>query len=493
MRARLTPAAAFVLVAALAVAPACTSFDGAAAPSDDGGTPPPEAGTSSADADVPDAPYEPPPPCDAAEAPGAGVYVSAAFGLPGGLGTSATPLKSIAAGLDAAAAAGATRVYVDEGTYPEALKFDDRHVGIVVEGGWKGSEAGWRRDCAEGFRARTIVESPELVGVTVEVTKPGAASGLASLTVTTRAPAPPAPAAPGETTVGVLVRGPASFRLATVKVVAARGGAGGAVPPATGQVASAACGACASGAAGTPAPAAPSGRAAAFTDEGFAPGDGAEGAGGGTGLAGTPGGAGQTSTCAVQTTGQCNDAVNPPFCGFINGTISATPGRCGCGGAGGAGGGAGRGGGASVALLVLGEGTVALDHANLTAVGGGAGSPGGAGAEGAAGEAGRAGTNATCFTASMQSGAQGPACSCQLASPKTLLGGPTGGRGGAGGKGAAGSGGAGGPAHAWVVVGGAGSPGVLADPATVLVAGPGGAGAGAPAGESAPSKRVAPP
>src|SRR5690606_8298782 len=72
------------------------------------------------------------PPCDPGESPGEGVFVSAAFGLPGGLGTRETPLRSIQDALEAAAAKGLSRVFVDEGTYEESLTLTDRHAGVVV-------------------------------------------------------------------------------------------------------------------------------------------------------------------------------------------------------------------------------------------------------------------------------------------------------------------------------------------------------------------------
>jgi len=434
-------------------------------------------------------PPEPPPPCDPDESPGEGVYVSAAFGTAGGLGTPESPLETITEGLEAAAAKGMTLVIVDEGTYPERLTFTDRHGGITVAGGWKGAESGWKRDCESGFRARTILESPESVAVTVEATVSAPTAGLDAMTITTRELDTTPPDTSGPSSIGVLVRGPASFRLRIVKVVATKGGAGG-VPsvavPVLGTTNCSGVNDCSDGAGGgggaNGGPGAPR-----FSADGFVPGDGARGIAGTNAANGIPGGQPPSKVCALQAKGTCNNTVTGG-CDFTSDSVAGNLGHCGCGGLGGEAGRPGRGGGASIAVLVIGSGTVALENTNLTAIGGGDGSDGAAGGEGAVGGIGTPGPAKSCFTGAGPSGAMN--CTCTLMNDVPVGGGPSGGSGGAGGKGGAGGGGAGGPAHAFVVVG---SGKVLKDAASVFSVGAGGAGAGgAPSGASSKSAVVEP-
>lgn len=439
---------------------------------------------------------EPPkvsPECDPNETPGAGVFVSASIGLAGGLGTQAIPLKTIREGLEAAAAKGVNRVFVDEGSYPEKLEFTDRHAGIIVSGGWKGAETSWRRECESGARAKTILASPESVAVSVTATISAPTSGLESLTLSSTALGAAPADTSGTSSIGVLVQGPASFRLRFVKVVATRGGMGGVASPKPAQTGTVACtgvgATCTNGSAGSTLAAGAQASPGIFAANGFRPGDGAPGAVGTPGANGTPGTTPRSQSCAIDVSGQC--MTDNGDCLAVNAIVAANPGSCGCGGQGGEGGRPGRGGGASIGILVVGTGTVAVESASITAVGGGDGSAGGAGAEGAAGGVGRDGGPVKCLTEALGDGPNGPNCRCVLKVDLPIAGGTPGGRGGGGGAGSIGGGGAGGPAYGFVVVGGGK---VLEDAATVFSVGPGGAGAGeAPGGASAKSLFVEAP
>src|SRR5690606_37013923 len=80
---------------------------------------------------------------------------------------------------------------------------------------------------ADGFRARTILQAPTPVAVHVSATRSAATAGLEAMTVTTSVPSKAAADEAGTSTVGILVEGPAAFRLKIVKVVAARAGDAG--------------------------------------------------------------------------------------------------------------------------------------------------------------------------------------------------------------------------------------------------------------------------
>ena len=419
--------------------------------------------------------------CDPSEAPGDGVFVSAAYGLAEAPGKISLPVSTIQAGLAIASARGLSRVYVDEGRYVESLSFTDAHAGITVSGGWRGAETGWRRDCDEGFRTRTIVESPEPIAVKVEVTKAAATIGLDGLTIATRPLPATAENVSGASSIVVLVRGPASMNLTRMHLLAAKGAPGGTAS--IGAIGSGPiscdglsdCGAGAGGAEGSPGALAKEG---VFDRNGFFPGDGGNGHTGEVGGNGTEGGLGESKSCLVESTGECNTGGG--VCGGISGTRRGTKGKCGCGGAPGAGGAPGRGGGASIAVLALG-GTVAIEQSTLTTAGGGDGSPGGAGGAGADAGAPSAGTSMPCPTTAGASGPTGQGCSCTLVGNQPAAGGSAGGPGGVGGRGGKGGDGAGGVSYAWVSVEGA----IVVVDKTVLEPGPGGA--GAVVGTSAPS------
>ncbi|MBX3226709.1 MAG: hypothetical protein KIT84_39190 [Labilithrix sp.] len=474
-----TPALFCALMAGCAlipVLPSCSSYSSDDEPSADAG-PDAEGGSLSI--------VEPPAPCDPSEVPGDGVFVSVVFGLSGAPGTASLPLSTVSDGLELAVARGVARVYLDEGTYAESLTLTERHAGILVSGGWKGSKTSWRRDCEDDFRARTTLESPAPVAVTIDVASSGATMGFEAMTITNRNLAPTPSDVSGTSSIAMLVRGSASLRISRARLLAAKGAHGGAATAGTPGATLACDGVtgCASGADGAKGNDGDGAAPAFFDPTGFHPSDGAGGQAGPPGANGTPGANGAEKSCIREVSGECNTGGG--FCGGLNENRQGAKGECGCGGAGGAGGKAGRGGGASIALLAL-DGTVTIEHTTLFAGGGGNGSVGGKGGDGTGGSAPKAGAPTSCLTTISQSGPTGPACTCVLGNDQPAPGGAAGGPGGAGAPGSKGGDGAGGPSYGWVTLGNAR---VVIDDASVLNAGPGGA--GSVQGASAPSLVVA--
>lgn len=375
------------------------------------------------------------------------------------------PYPSIGAALGAARALGATIIVVDEGTYAEKVVLDSFPKGITVDGSWSRTGATWSRDCSDNRVLKTLIQSPEDIGVVFDGLQ--TRSVLANLAVRTRATAAPPPGEPGTSRIGVLAKN-SVVALENVSIVAANGDPGGAATAGTAGIplcaTSLAC--VAAGKAGrdgdlAPPPVGPG----TFDDTGFKPVDGNDGAAGEPGENGKRGGdAGSRSDCELG----CEASGG---CGSMTGTVKSNPGQCGCGGAGGTRGSAGKGGSASVALLAVG-GTVSVKFSELVAGDGGDASPGGTGGPSSAGHEGAVGTVPTkCWTPGCCTNGQacpGAQCGCYgrgnwnaicttpTAPPERLLaGGTAGGAGAAGGKGSNGSGGAGGPAFAYVPVNGA--------------------------------------
>jgi len=401
---------------------------------------------------------EPALPCDPAEVPREGVFVSPDGNDTSGDGSRLLPLRTITAGLTTAAAAQLENVYVAQGTYAEALSFDASRQGVNVLGGWIRTGDTWKRDCETGFRSRTLVASPTNVGVRVDgATKPTA---LDALTIATRATCASKPDTGGESCYGVFITGNGTvIRLSRVKVLAGAGGAGGAaITPGPGGTST--CNGL-SDCSLAPRPGTPGAAASASGDQGtlaasgFVPVDGLRGQSGGRGDNGTRGNVGATMTCATPGVGQCQSGGNQCIGGALL-AGNAPSGTCGCGGLGGAGGGPGRGGGASVALYVAGAGAVVgLDDCALVASKGGDGSPGSAGGEGGPPSAGVNGTPASCPQDNGPSSAPGPDCGCVGMMDKSFAGGAKGSDGARGGKGGDGSGGAGGDSIPLVILAGA--------------------------------------
>ena len=148
------------------------------------------------------------PPCDPNERPADGSFVSVSGNDTTGDGSASLPLKSIRQGLAAAAAAGKSVVYVDQGTYPESLALTTANSGVTVRGGFRATGATWQRDCSDGARAKTVVASPTNVGA--RVTGVTQKTTLESLTILTRASGSSSPGQAGESCYGVFVAGAGS-------------------------------------------------------------------------------------------------------------------------------------------------------------------------------------------------------------------------------------------------------------------------------------------
>ena len=246
---------------------------------------------------------------------------------------------------------------------------------------------------------------------------------------------------------------------------------------------------CANGAGGLNASSGAPSDGGAFNASGFLTGDGQRGG------PGTPGSNGVQSVAPPDITTCINgcrtDTCRPGTFGCtVSSTVSlsAPPGRCGCGGAAGTPGLPGGGGGASIALLVTG-GSVTMTSGRLKPANGGPGASGGAPSTPLNGTAGTPGAGVMCFD-SQSGGAcvrQTPPCNgtCVPGGMLRTLSSPPGGAGGRGGQSGNGGGGAGGPSYGWVRVG-AGV--ATVSPQTSVLPGLGGPGAdGARVGASANS------
>jgi len=408
-------------------------------------------------------------PCDAGELPPATgvVYVSAVTGSDdGGTGASATPYKTIGAALPIAKALDATTIVLDEGTYPERVDLASFPKGVRIDGAWKRTGALWERDCSANRRAKTLIQSPDDVGVTF--TDLAVKSTLSNLTVTTRGPSPSGPDVDGTSRIGVIARG-SIVALEGVTILAGAASAGGvATPGAPGATRCTTTTACEKGAAGAGGgKASPASAPGTFGPAGFTIASGQAGtlpgAAGQNGVEGGP--ANAEGDC--QLDGQC--AANGSSCNNVAGKAYSEPGRCGCGGQGGGPGAAGRGGGASVALLAVG-GAVSVKFSELVAGNGGDGTAGGAGGAGGLGTDGANGQAGECWSVDCcvcGTCVNGTGCGCYKKGNwnaccgrpgpvnTPIPGGAAGGKGGNGGSGESGGAGAGGPSYAYVQIAGA--------------------------------------
>ncbi|WP_437548106.1 hypothetical protein WME97_48725 [Sorangium sp. So ce367] len=400
-----------------------------------------------------------PVPCDPDAQAVDGIFVSAAAGSDeSGDGTQGAPLKTVQAGIDAAIAEGKGTVYLDEGTYDEAITLPDSATGLSIEGGWVLKQGSWAADCADGVVGRTVIAAPRTVATVVQVLDVKHSSALVRLTLTTKEKGESKPDRPGESLTGVFVKD-SLFKLTAVDVKVGDGGDGGlASAGAKGADASSGCdGSSAGNGANGSSPAAGAAAQATgtFTASGYTPADGKPGSDGGSGQNGTPPG----SPEAMSGCNSCGDCES--LCPTIPGTASGGWGRSGCGGGGGKGGASGRGGGAAVALMAVGASTeVRVDGGVLHAKNGGNGSAGGAGAPGGAGTHGVAGSDSVCSIEGECSfdecTEEGFGCSIEIFPfDPVLKGGSAGGPGGSGGRGSDGGAGAGGPSYAVVKVSGA--------------------------------------
>jgi len=467
------------LLLALLALNACSSASFESAPTEDGSTD----DTSASDGSVIDSGNEtpgidtsidaPPAPCDPTEKPADGsVYVSGTGSDSTGDGSAGAPTKTIAKAISIARASGSSNVVLEMGTYPESLRIADAATELRIDGGWKRTGLVWTRSCEPKVRSLTAITSPDAIAVIGEGTKKR--TGLSHLSVLTKPNG-----APGESLIGVLLRGPDSiFFLEDVAIQVGKAGAGATAATTPTTLAPACDGytACtATGAEGLGGKSGAAGPAGTFTKDGYVAVDGApgdKGTNGTNGSAGGPGSSMDNCNWGCSGSGGCDSSKLT--------TSASKAGKCGCGGIGGAGGASGHGGGASVGALIVGKNaTLSIKFAALVAADGGAGSHGGTGATPSAATAGSVGDPSYCH----KGGCTGTISACYYADGPTgtlIPGGTAGGAGKGGGKGGEGGGGAGGPSYGVVTVGGAT---LAADSASVLVPGTPGTGAsGAPAG-----------
>lgn len=402
-----------------------------------------------------------------------GVFVSAT-GSDSGQGTPFSPLKTLSAALSA----GST-IFVAPGQY-ELSSLVLATPNLLIEGGWTPGSATWVKDCSGNAQPTFLLGGT--VGVTVRPVSE--AVHLRDVIITQGATPDGGPEVGGS--VGLWVDDGAKVGLERV-VVISRVPAPALQPAQPGQVGnrcttSSTCSAGQPGDAGLPGQASDGG---AFSASGFSRGDGLAGFPGDDGQHGTAPAMVGSITCGTTCTGQCQSSDS--CAGTLAGSVSGTPGTCGCGGVGGSPGASGPGGGASVALLAVGAGArVELTDSTLRCLGGGAGASGGPGGLGGPGTAGAPGAQTYCVAqgaSCVRNGPVGGSCGCVLPNATTPLPrGDAGGPGGPGGPGGAGGSGAGGPCIALVTVGGAG---VDAGPGNLLLFSPGGAGGvGAATGDS---------
>ncbi|MBI2389782.1 MAG: hypothetical protein HYV09_09340, partial [Deltaproteobacteria bacterium] len=282
------------------------------------------------------------PACDPAAVPddAMGIFASPVGSDASGDGTRLKPYKSITVAMKAARGLGRSRVFLDVGTYAEAVTFADSTPGIFVEGGWKATGASWTRNCAAGARAQTVIAAPTGVAVLADLVTHR--SGLRGVTIATKSKGATVPDTSGESIIGVFVRGDGSqFALDDVEIVAGSAGNGGAASGGAPGVPIACTGyACSPiatgthGAHGSPGPnGAPAKIPGSFGFSGFVPADGAAGIKGSNGAPGGPGGAGATRSCVGSCTGE--GGVCGGFCGVISTSRSGETGKCGCPGGGG--------------------------------------------------------------------------------------------------------------------------------------------------------------
>lgn len=405
-------------------------------------------------------------PCDSNAAPpafGDAVYVSQNTGLDdGGTGAPTSAVKSIAAAVGLAKALGAKTIVLDEGTYAEKITLESLPNGITLDGAWTRTGAVWSRDCSANRALKTLVQSPEDVGV--EVTGLGTRTVLSNLMIETRGPGGTPADTSGRSRIGVLSRN-SILALENVLVKANDADPGGAATAGTnGNALCPSSLTCPDGPPGTTPPAAAGAIGqGTFNLTGFAPADGANGTEpGSNGGNGSPG-SGGTTRHDCETGCDANTG-----CDSKMGDSASGAGRCGCGGQGGGPGKGARGGGASTALLAIG-GTVSVRWSELAAGRGGDASAPGAGGLGHPGTPGVPGADGHCWnlgccengTCPGDCGCYGkgndyrPPCTGTMPTDRPIPGGSQGGHGKPGGDGQRGGGASGGPSFSFVPFAGA--------------------------------------
>lgn len=432
--------------------------------------PKPEGGGPSTSGTSGGGPSAPPLPCDPNEAPKDGIFASEE-GDDAAVGTRVLPVKTITRALALATTAQKSVVYLQEGTYREAVVLSAAHAGMTISAGWRRSASTWTRDCAPDVASRTTLASPDAIGLRVT----GAAKEIVveRVTIKTKPSGASTAGEAGESVYGLFVEG-STVRLRGAAIEAGAGGAGGFVPdraPASNLTCDGTT-ACSTGAPGAVASqGAPASSMGAFDKTGYVPADGTDGTPGKPGTNGTPGGKSPTPCAACMGASSClntNNCMSGPLLNLAGGK-----GRCGCAGDGGLAGAAGRGGGASIAVFVVG-GEVMLDSSTLRTGPGGRGSNGGQGGAGGPGTPGQLAEGTQfCASGCGPTAPIGPGCFCTTKNIPVASGSP-GSAGGAGSAGGKGGGGAGGPSYVVVTSGGAH---VIRDTKSVLYASAPGKGA----------------
>jgi hypothetical protein len=380
-------------------------------------------------------------PCDN-DMVGDGIFVSPS-GTQGADGSSATPVRSIAAALELLVVQKKATIYLEEGAYGEGIVLDAAFGRpVLIDGGWRRSSSGtWQRLCGDTAQT-TIVQSP--TGRALQVIDNSGLVRVRHLVLSTAVDLPVA----GRSHYGVFASGtgqaPVSLEFEDV-IFAPTFGETGETAPDAAPAKTISCEGhtdCSSGADGA------DGNASAlatptkgtFGDAGYlapAPIDGAKGSAGKNGKA--------SATAGGVTYQDCEIGCIPPNpCSTVVGPKEVAGGTCGCGGEGGKGGPGGRAGGASVGIFASGSVTLKVLASVVRPAGGGAGSAPGKPAIGANGAAG-AGTPPTCCAASCSTDtctfAEQNPCPSGAVRPALEAGLP----GGDGGDGTNGRGGVGGP------------------------------------------------
>ncbi len=352
-----------------------------------------------------------PPGCDLAKSPkdspacvsdGVGIFVSPT-GSDGATGGKSTPVKSIAKGVELAAARGLPRVYVCEGTYADNAEVK---TGLSVFGGFS---------CAWDYTGARPKLAPSK-GIALRVTKVTAPVIVEEFDVVGSADA----SVPGDSAIAAFVSESGNVTFRSVNLTAGSGTPGAKVGTATNWSGTAAAGNGTTTAAGAlekpcaciDGKSSKGGRGG--TVNGLVPASGLAdpivgAANGGlngddtceTGTAGANGVSGAPQASGPGSSGELNAdgwkltvrgaaaSGNPGQGGGGGGsraTIDIGGGGGGCGGCGGAGGSHGGGGGASFALLSF-NSNVDLAAGALTTAAGGLGGEGGAGQDGQSGGA----------------------------------------------------------------------------------------------------------
>ncbi len=439
-------------------------------------------------------------PCDPAEVPSDGIFLSPDGDDDAGDGSATLPVKTLARALELSLSGSKHAIHLDQGTYPAQLTIATLPPGppgpdgaFLIDGGWMATGAAWTRDCSAGARSKTVIASPTSTGASIAL-QDGSLI-LRTLTIAGKATGATSAGLDGESCYGIAVLGSGELRLEDVDAKAGTAGDGGEVTQLVDGM-NAACNpdgvsSCAAlpqgqaGSTGGPGVDGPAGTDGTFGQEGYQPAPGGDGTPGDPGQNGGPGAAGASGQCYdVGCAGAPVPPCNTAFCGSsAQHPVNAGKGKCGCGGRGGAAGAAGRGGGASIGVFAFGTVTVLATVSSLTAGDGGDGSPGAGGLPGDAGTSGAKGTNAACPAVCASVSIPNNQCQCQQPGSTTLDGGAKGGDGGMGGTGAKGGGGSGGPSIAVVRGGGA----TVTLTSTTTKVGKGGVGAdGAKDGASQP-------